>query len=882
MWRIFIIGLAWRLAILVMVSGTALFAIVYAVEEEREDRHIEAAFRRMAEDHASAVRRRVEQDMAALRTVEGLFAASPALGRADFAVFAKRLLGQHTAIFGLAWFPRINHADRAAFEAAARTAEFPDFQISETDAQGRLVRRAPARTYFPLLFSEPPVTHFAAGFDPASEPTRADLLAMARDTGMAVRSPAVRLINGDMGLIAYLPYFGPHGVPVTLAERRDTLRGLFMAAFRLRDIFREAFRGKRIPAEVLVIARSKDAEQVLYRTETTEPLAAEHDMVTVSLGFFGAEEWVLAARPTRAFHGTAHTALPGLILGAGLVLTALIAGLVHLLVSRREAIKRQVQERTWDLARSNARFEAMLRAAPEGVVVIDAKGAIQQFNTAATRIFGHAGDEVIGRNVSLLMPEPYHSAHDGYLAHFLETGEKKVIGIGRDVAGLRSDGSTFPLRLSVGHTEVGGQNFFIGFVSDITAEREAQAEIRRLSLAVEQSPASVIITDDEGRITYVNQAFTTVTGYQATEVIGRNPRLLQSGRTGRSVYEAMWSTVLAGQIWRGEMEDRRKDGSAVWISGVLSPVRNREGRITHFIGLQEDITKRKEAEIAVLAAKEAAEDANRLKTEFLRTMSHELRTPLTAMLGLLTFIKTPAMLAKIPLDTLQKKLGATQLPEAPDDMAPGEREVFQKVSLLGARMNVSGENLLEIINDILDLSKIEAGALTLASRRFSLNEVVRDALATAYSYAQGKDKAHLALRLEVPAPPLWGWADPGKVGQILRNLLSNAVKFTDNGVVVIAAGRDGTELWVEVRDQGCGIPEAMLDHIFESFRQVDGSVSRKAGGTGLGLAITRKLVELMDGTITVASKEGEGSVFRVTLPAADQSGEGDGEDTRGG
>jgi len=377
----------------------------------------------------------------------------------------------------------------------------------------------------------------------------------------------------------------------------------------------------------------------------------------------------------------------------------------------------------------------------------------------------------------------------------------------------------------------------IGTHSDITERILAQDKLLKLSKAVENSPASVVITDLNGTIEYVNPKFTRVTGYTETEAIGQNPRILKSGAVSPKFYERMWQTILAGEIWQGEFHNRRKNGESYFEAATISPIRDDKGNVTHFVAVKEDITERKGTEQELKRSKAAAEGANRAKSEFLANMSHEIRTPMNAIIGFSHL-------------SLQSEL------------PPVQRDYLEKVYR-------SANSLLGIINDILDYSKVEAGKIEVEKIPFRLDEVLRNAADIA-SVRAGQKGLALNFTSE-PAIPQTLVGDPMRLGQVLNNLVSNAIKFTETGKVEVRVGieskaADHYVLGFAVSDTGIGLTAGQIDKLFESFSQADTSTTRKYGGTGLGLAISKRFVELMGGAIWVESTPGKGTVVAFNLP----------------
>ncbi|MDZ5461020.1 PAS domain S-box protein [Azohydromonas lata] len=384
------------------------------------------------------------------------------------------------------------------------------------------------------------------------------------------------------------------------------------------------------------------------------------------------------------------------------------------------------------------------------------------------------------------------------------------------------------------------------------ALRESQAQLRKLAQAVEQGSEAIIITDTEGRIEYVNEAFTRQSGYARNEVLGRNPRLLQSGRTAVESFAALWRALRAGQPWKGSFVNRRRDGSEYIESAVVTPLRGEDGNITHYVSVQEDVTEKtrmaqeldahrhhleelvRQRTAQLDQALAAAETASRAKSAFLANMSHEIRTPMNAILG------------------LTHLLGR----EAPTP---------QQAARLG-KIEGAARHLLSIINDILDLSKIEAGKLQLDERDFSPHALLDHVRSIVGDAAAAKG---LSILIDADHVPPWLRGDDTRVRQALLNYAGNAVKFTAQGQVTLRAQllrEDGQRrlLRFEVQDTGVGIPAEQLPRLFEAFEQADISTTRRHGGTGLGLAITRRLAALMGGEAGARSTPGQGSVFWFT------------------
>jgi PAS domain S-box-containing protein len=499
------------------------------------------------------------------------------------------------------------------------------------------------------------------------------------------------------------------------------------------------------------------------------------------------------------------------------------------------------------------RLTLLLASMGEGIYGIDLAGVCTFINPAALKMLGYANaEEVIGRNIHALI---HHSHADGTPYPARDCPIYRAYSAGEpchvDSEVLwRADGRAFPVEYR-SHTQR-KDGTVIGAVvtfTDIGERKKVEEQLLKLSRAVEQSPESIVITGLDARIEFVNAAFLANTGYSREEVIGENPRILQSGHTPQENYTMLWDELGQGRPWSGEFRNRRKDGSEYVESAIIAPIRQANGQVTHYLAIKQDITERKriEAELAqhrdhleelvaqrtleLEAARERAETANKAKSTFLANMSHEIRTPMNAIIGL-THI-----------------LGLGRVDEA-------QRDKLAKIA-------GSARHLLNIINDILDFSKIEAGRMNLEQVEFDLaslaaniDSVMADRL---------RDKG-IAFHMELDRLPGRLVGDLTRLTQALINYLGNAAKFTERGHIVlrgVVTEETEADLLVrfEVEDSGIGIAADKQVGIFEPFEQADGSTTRLYGGTGLGLAINKRLAALMGGTVGVTSHAGQGSTF---------------------
>jgi len=384
----------------------------------------------------------------------------------------------------------------------------------------------------------------------------------------------------------------------------------------------------------------------------------------------------------------------------------------------------------------------------------------------------------------------------------------------------------------------------LGVTRDISLRKTAIDKLRKLSQAVEQSLVSVIITDLKGDIEYVNPKFTKISGYTFEEVKGNNPRILKSSNKSSEEYKHLWNTITNGGEWNGDLLNMKKDGSTFWESAYISPIRNEEGEITHFLAVKEDITEKKIKHEELVIAKEHAEESDRLKSAFLANMSHEIRTPMNGILGFAELLKMPELTGN------------------------EQREYISIIEKSGARM-------LNIINDIVDISKIESNQMKVMISETNVNEQM-EYIDNFFKAEVDKKGLQLTLIKTLTTSQAIQKTDREKLYSILTNLIKNAIKFTDEGSIEFGCYLNeklNAVPFLEffVKDTGIGIPKNRIEAIFERFIQADITNKMARQGAGLGLAISKAYVEMLDGRIWVESEEGKGSVFYFTIPCTNLS-----------
>ena len=690
---------------LILLSGITLTVIAFRFSVSWEKRSQQLIFQHRVDGIVATLNKELAINIEVLLSLNSLFQSSQHVDRGEFEIYTKSKLARFDTIQALEWAPRIRDDERAGHERQARNEGFENYVITQGSRAGTMVAADKRAEYYPVYYVEPLIgNEIVIGFDLASNSSRKAVMQQATASGEVRATTGIQLLQGDQGILIAAPLFSQ--------DESGQLRGFNLGVYRIARIVSKVFELSHIdPAEFsMKIWDSTVSENptILYSNDV-ESQVADAPTYTASLAVAG-RTWRIDLTPTDRFIADGGTGGPWVILVAGLLMSLLLTQYVRVLRYREAKVRYLVEQRTQELALSERTTNMIVDSAVTAVITIDKHGSVRRFNPAAEEIFGYAGDEVVGHNVKMLMPEPYHSEHDSYLQNYQQTRNAKIIGIGREVSGRRKDGTVFPMLLSVGEAWVDSDPIYVGTVLDITLQ--------------------------------------------------------------------------------------------------------------------------KEAEHSLIHAKNLAERSNRQKSEFLNMMSHELRTPLTVILGYLPLLKK-----------------AEALPPS------------ETVAAIAADMDASGQHLLALINDLLDLSKIEAGSMRLHREMISAREVTDSVMSKLEPSAEKK-----GLELVNRTADELMYADPLRLQQILINLIGNAIKFTQHGTIQVGSELIDGFVQLTVADTGSGIAAEDLPVIFDKFSQIDSSSTRNLGGSGLGLAITKQLVQLHGGEISVTSQLGKGSQFVFTIP----------------
>ena len=455
-------------------------------------------------------------------------------------------------------------------------------------------------------------------------------------------------------------------------------------------------------------------------------------------------------------------------------------------------------------------------------------GQIMEANKAATKFYGWSIDELKQMNIADLSTISLEKV----LGNIQTISKNENVNL--EFQHKCKEGAIKDVEVLTSRILIAEKEFLHTIIHDISEKKKVEQRLNLLSLSIEQSPVMVLITNPEAKIEYVNQSFCTTTGYATQEVIGKNPRILSSGKQTEAFYRNLWSTIISGEHWSGEFQYRKKNGEFYWVDASISPLVNQEGKITHFVMIKEDITNKRKMMEELIYAKEKAEASDRLKTAFMNNISHEIRTPLNAIQGFAPMIIDPSNTQE-------------------------EREEFVNI------LNLSSNRLIQTVTDYMDTSLIVSGNLEVAKKDFSpihFIEKIRQ------SYQSRCDEKHLILSVSLPQTEnrVMIKSDENLIQKIVFHLVDNAIKFTKEGSIAIGLSILESSFEFSIKDTGIGIKEEALTSVFNFFMQEDNTNTRAYEGSGLGLSIVKGIVKLMGGTIRAESTKGVGSLFVINLP----------------
>lgn len=773
-----------------------------------------------------------------LRGMSGLLAGSDKVSFAEWqrATDQLQLQEHYPGIQALSWSRYLRADELEGFVAQARADGQSDFRVYPPgEREAFLV----VDFISPLDWRNRRVM----GFDMYSEVVRREAIDRARDEGEAVLTGPLRLKqetekNVQTGVLLYLPVFRLSVPLSSVEERREALIGMVSGSFRMADLMGGILGSSNELFNIELVDKADVSNTLVSELEAPDHIPRFATQRTLNI--YG-REWLLKVSSTPAYESAvSNQSLPISLLN-GLLASALLSLFIGGFLFLRERALTTSERQSQQLRESEGRFRVVVEASPNAIVLIDSSGRVAMVNQQAELMFGYGRDELLGKPVERLLPEHLRHSHVTMRQAFQQAPEQRRMGGSRELFGQHRDGRLIPLEVGLAPIRVGAESLVQAVIIDIT-ERKAADE--RFRLVVEASPNAIVLVDGQGRLSMVNRQVEQLFGYARDELLGKPVEILLP-ESARAMHPALRDGFIKDPSPRRmggnrELFGQHRDGRLIPLEVGLSPLRSGEDRLVQAVII--DISERKAAEQRLREQAEQLALANRYKSEFLANMSHELRTPLNSIL----------ILSEQLRHNVAGNLSEKQVKHA---------DIVYK----------AGNDLLQLINDVLDLAKIEAGRVQLKLELLNIHDLLVELDSSLRPMAEIKG-LRLLTNLE-PGVPRMIHSDRGRLQQILRNLLSNALKFTEHGEVELFIGHSPVSLDEEretlqfvVRDSGIGIDPAQHERIFQAFQQIDGSTSRRFGGTGLGLAITRQLVEVLGGQISLESTPGQGSRFIVRLP----------------
>ncbi|MFK8162939.1 MAG: PAS domain S-box protein [Lewinella sp.] len=496
------------------------------------------------------------------------------------------------------------------------------------------------------------------------------------------------------------------------------------------------------------------------------------------------------------------------------------------------------------LQESEERNRLVMNSSLDAIVIADDKGNVQSWNPRAQQLFGWTQEEAMGKSMtSLFIPGHMRSAHHTGMNRYLDSGVSRILNKELELSAVNKAGEEFPIELIVVTYQQNGKHFFCGFIKDISSRKRSEnllkAQEEKYRNIITNMNLGMLEVDNEENILFANQSFCDISGYDTDELIGDKTSKFLLNEQEKSILMQKHQLRTEGVSDSYEIAVKNKGGEIRWwfISGA--PNYNDRGELIGSIGIHLDITEQKELESALAIAKTKAEEASVAKEAFLANMSHEIRTPLNAIIGMIRELSR-------------------------EELSPKQQTYL-------SHTDTAARHLLSIVNNILDISKIEAGELSLDEHAFSLQALIANISSILYFKAS---KKNIELICEV-SEQIWPahLGDSPRIRQILINLLDNAIKFTMEGTVhlrveVSTEDEANQSITITISDTGIGMDEDYLEQLFSKFSQAEKSTSRRFGGTGLGMSITKEIIKLMGGQIEVKSAKDQGTQFRIEVTLA--------------
>ena len=845
--------IAWIILTLSLVFTICASLISYNYLQERETNK----FKVNSEKIKKAVQERIKVYNQALKSAVALIESSEEVTRDEWRRFATSINLEENwpGIQGLCYAVPVEKANLKAFEESMINQGLSDFQISPSSD----------RVYYTsIIYAEPsdPQNVQTLGFDMWTDPIRREAMERSRDTGQTSTSGLITSkSDSSPGFIICMPVY-QDGIELTSVEnRRKALKGWVFGTFRSGDLMTGILDQIKSPLDNLkslqIYKGSVSNENLIFKS-ANYPDKEPYETSSISLDIYGQKWQMRLARYENI--AQEEKFVPVLIATGGVVIDLFIFYVV-LILTRMQKKSTETEFKLKDTSEKlvesdQARFsneqhiKAIVDSTVDGIVTIDHMGNVQTFNKACENLFGYSKDEVIGKNVNMLMPEPYHSEHDGYIENFLKTGDAKIIGIGREVEALRKDGSTFPIDLAIGTFNDHGKPAFTGIIRDITQRKKSEEELKslitqltvsndarilseqRVQAIVDNTVDGIVTINKKGIVQSYNKACERLFGYMKDEVVGKNIKMLMP-EPHHSAHDGYIDNFLktgdAKIIGIGrEVEALRKDGSTFPIDLAISSYTNESEQF--FIGIMRDITERKNAQFAQDVLVEKLMSSNTDLERFAYIASHDLQEPLRMVTNFTQLLFN----------------------EYGEKLDENGKEYIKFA-------NDSATRMYHLVAGLLEYSRVTSGDSELT--KVDLHDIlvlVEENLMQIIKETNAKINCKKLPKVYI---------EKVHAIQLFQNLISNSIKYRHKGIapeINIYVDEDENNWILKFCDNGIGIEEKNFEKIFSPFKRLHSYSEYQ--GTGIGLSVCKKIMNNIGGSISVHSIPGHGSNFTVAFP----------------
>lgn len=858
-------------SLLALLIGVVISALAFLLMQRSEQQLARLEFEQDADTRYFALKRELQGTEMVVYALQA-FCRHAKFSQEEFRSFSELLLSHNKSTYALYVAPRVKDRERDRFELHIRQSSFPAFRITESAADGQMAAADRRPEYFPITFLFPLAGREKAhGFDTASEPVRKEAIDFARDSGELTATKMLQLVQPDdshQSFTFFAPYYRPGGATATVDQRRQNIAGYAAGVFHLDAILTASLADiKSADMDIHIYDGQQQGEKKLLYFHPaiigTPPLvssqAAPALLQAGGMSYsktlpVANQQWLIVFRATPQFIARYSSWHPLGSLGAGLLISIMVAGYIAIINRRNEYVESLVAIRTSELEEERASLEvrvdkrteelALIQETLKGslaawqttfdsmsdaVSLLDHEGRILQCNRSMCSLLGTEEDALRGSLCTITDDRCWQHHECPFMAvkMTLKRHRAEVLWRGRwlDIhvdPVLEPDGKTF--------------HGAVHIMTDITERKQAEEALVKLSHVIAQSPISIVITDQEGKIEFVNPEICRITGFAEAELLGRSPSIFKSGETSDEVYRELWQTISSGRTWHGELRNRKKNGDHFWESEIISPILNQQGAITNYVAIKEDITARKSLEMQ-LRHSQKMEAVGQLAGG----VAHDFNNILSVIMGYCDILE------------MEGKLDTGQQEKLNEIIAAAERAA----KLTGGLLAFSRKQEI-------DLSAV------------NLNDIVHR-LQKFLARVIGEDIHLKQVSHEVGLPVM---VDSGQIEQVIINLATNARDaMPQGGTLTIETkleeldanfarthgygyGSTGSYAVITISDTGCGMSEELQKKIFEPF-----FTTKELGkGTGLGMAIVYGIVKQHKGFINVYSEPDIGTAFRIYLP----------------